>query len=63
MNIDLHWQKHEGHWTSVFFSIILGSAESNLYWSVGATFIQIIDESAFIHPNVYTFIQNRAIPP
>jgi hypothetical protein len=26
-----------------FISIILGSAESDLYWSVGATFIQIID--------------------
>jgi hypothetical protein len=46
-----------------FISIILGSAESDLYWSVGATFIQIIDESTFIHPNVCTFIQNRAIPP
>jgi hypothetical protein len=45
-----------------FISIILDSTESNLYWSVGATFIQIIDESAFIHPNVYTFIQNRAMP-
>jgi hypothetical protein len=44
-----------------FISIILGSAESDLYWSVGATFIQIIDESAFIHPNVCTFIQNIAI--
>jgi hypothetical protein len=53
-------------WTSAaafFISIILGSAESDLYWSVGATFIQIIDESAFIHSNVCTFIQNRAIPP
>jgi hypothetical protein len=39
-----------------FISIILGSTESDLYWSVGATFIQIIDESTFIHPNVYTFI-------
>jgi hypothetical protein len=46
-----------------FISIILGSAESDLYWSVGATFIQIIDETAFIHPSVCTFIQNRAIPP
>jgi hypothetical protein len=46
-----------------FISIILGSAESDLYWSVGATFIQIIDEGAFIHSNVCTFIQNRAIPP
>jgi hypothetical protein len=45
-----------------FISIILGSAETDLYWSVGATFIQIIDESAFIHPSVFTFIQNRAIP-
>jgi hypothetical protein len=44
-------------------SIILGSVESDLYWSVGATFIQIIDEGSFIHPNVCTFIQNRAIPP
>jgi hypothetical protein len=41
-----------------FISIILGSAESDLYWSVGATFIQITDESTFIHPNVCTFIQN-----
>jgi hypothetical protein len=48
---------------AIFISVILGSAESDLYWSVGATFIQIIDESAFIHPNVCTFIQNRAIPP
>jgi hypothetical protein len=48
---------------AIFISIILGSAKSDLYWSVGATFIQIIDESAFIHPNVCTFIQNRAIPP
>jgi hypothetical protein len=46
-----------------FISIILGSAKSDLYWSIGATFIQIIDESAFIHPSVCTFIQNRAIPP
>jgi hypothetical protein len=46
-----------------FISIILGSVESDLYWSVGATFIQIIDESAFIHPNVCIFIQNIAIPP
>jgi hypothetical protein len=49
--------------SAFFISIILGSAESDLYWAVGATFIQIIDESAFIHPNVCTFIQNRAIPP
>jgi hypothetical protein len=40
-----------------FISIILGSVESDLYWSVGATFIQIIDESAFIHPSMCTFIQ------
>jgi hypothetical protein len=46
-----------------FISIILGSAESDLYWSVGTTFIQIIDESVFIHPNVCTFIQNRTISP
>jgi hypothetical protein len=39
-----------------FISIILGSAKSDLYWSVGATFIHIIDESAFIHPSVCTFI-------
>ena len=44
-----------------FISVILGSAQSDLYWSVGVTFIQIIDESAFIHPNVCTFIQSRAI--
>jgi hypothetical protein len=51
-------------WISEFFiSIILGSAESDLYWSVGATFIHIIDESAFIHLSMCTFIQNRAIPP
>jgi hypothetical protein len=62
---------HKGHGyggignlaAAFFISIILGSAESDLYWSVGAIFIQIIDESAFIHPNVCTFIQKRVIPP
>jgi hypothetical protein len=75
-DLDDFRQRHE-HWcffvfhaaetvglkAAFFISISLGSAESDLYWSVGATFIQIIDESTFIHPNVCTFIQNRALPP
>jgi hypothetical protein len=60
---DLTVGSRKASFPAFFISIILGSVESDLYWSVGATFIQIIDESAFIHPNVCTFIQNRAIPP
>jgi hypothetical protein len=52
--------KHVGTYcTAAFFiSIILGSAESDLYCSVGATFAQIINESAFIHPKQSDTILN-----
>ena len=36
-----------------FISILLGSTKSNFYWSVRDTFIQIIDETTFVYPNVY----------